>query len=61
MLSDPPHRVGVRQGHLEESNVNAISELTTMIAALRAFEASQRALQAADRTLDKAINEIGRV
>jgi len=51
----------VRQGHLEESNVNAISELTTMIAALRAFEASQRALQAADRTLDKAINEIGRV
>jgi len=51
----------VRQGYLEEPNVNAVTELAAMIASLRSFEASQRALQATDETLDKAINEIGRV
>jgi flagellar basal-body rod protein FlgF len=51
----------VRQGYLEEANANPVAELTSMISALRSFEASQRALQAADRTLDKAVNEIGRV
>jgi len=50
----------VRQGYLEEANVNAVSELAAMISALRSFEASQRALHAADQTLDKVINEIGR-
>jgi len=56
-----PASLRVRQGYLEEANVNAVSELVSMITALRAFEASQRALQASDRTLDKAINDIGRV
>lgn len=51
----------VRQGYLEQSNVNAISELAAMITSLRAFEASQRALQANDQTLETAINEIARV
>ena len=51
----------VRQGYLEEANVNAVTELVAMIASLRSFEASQRALQANDETLDKAINEVGRV
>jgi flagellar basal-body rod protein FlgG len=51
----------VRQGYLEGANVEAVQELAAMIAALRAFEANQRALQANDETLDKAINEIGRV
>ena len=48
-------------GYLEQANVNAISELSAMIASLRAFEASQRALQANDQTLETAINEIARV
>ena len=51
----------VRQGHLEQANVNAVTELAAMISALRAFEASQRALQATDETLAKVINEVGRV
>jgi len=51
----------VRQGYLEQANVNAISELAAMIASLRAFEASQRALQANDQTLETAINEIARL
>jgi flagellar basal-body rod protein FlgF len=57
--AEPPGRI--RQGYLEEANVNAVSELAAMIASLRAFEASQRALQASDQTLEKAINEIARV
>ena len=51
----------VRQRYLENANVNAVAELAAMISTLRAFEASQRALLANDQTLDKAINEIGRV
>ena len=54
-------RVRVRQGYLEQANVNAVAELASMISALRAFEASQRVLQASDETLDKVINETGRV
>ncbi|HUU54581.1 MAG TPA: flagellar hook-basal body protein [Armatimonadota bacterium] len=56
-----PAKVRVREGYLEGANVDAISEMVGMISALRAFEASQRALQANDQTLEKAINEIGRV
>lgn len=57
----PAGATQVRQGYLEEANVNAVSELAGMIASLRAFEASQRALQANDQTLEKAIGEVGRV
>lgn len=51
----------VRQGYLEEANVDALRELAAMISALRAFEASQRAVQAHDETLATAISEVGRV
>lgn len=62
VAADSGGEVGrVRQGYLEQANVNAVTELAAMIAALRAFEASQRALQATDETLAKAINEVGRV
>lgn len=59
--AQPAGAAQVRQGYLEEANVNAVSELAAMIASLRAFEASQRALQATDQTLEKAIGEVGRV
>jgi flagellar basal-body rod protein FlgG len=32
-----------------------------MMTAYRAFEANQKVLQAYDRSMDKAVNEIGRV
>ncbi len=51
----------VRQGYLEDSNVNAIKEMAAMIVAYRVYEANQRALQAQDQTLDKVINDVGRV
>jgi flagellar basal-body rod protein FlgF len=61
-VAPAPESIGrVRQGYLEDSNVNPVAELAAMLSALRAFEASQRALRASDQTLDRAINEIGRV
>lgn len=51
----------VRQGYLELSNANAMWEMVSLIAAMRTFEANQRMVQAEDSTLDKAVNQVGRV
>lgn len=48
-------------GALELSNVSAVREMVGMIANLRAYEASQKTIQAIDHTLDKLINEAGKV
>jgi flagellar basal-body rod protein FlgG len=51
----------VEQGFLEGSNVNVINNMVSMIAAYRNFEADQKALQSQDDTLDKAVNQVGRI
>ena len=51
----------VQQGYLEMSNVNMVTEMVDMIAVTRAYETNQKMIQAVDKTLDKAVNEIGRV
>ena len=51
----------VTQGALLGSNVNAVTEMVTMISATRSFEANQRCMQIQDATLDRAVNDIGRV
>ena len=51
----------VEQGFLEGSNVNVISNMVSMISAYRNFEADQKALQSQDDTLDKAVNQVGRL
>lgn len=50
-----------RQGFLEGSNVDAAKTMTDMLTAYRAFEANQKILQAYDRSMEKAVNEVGRV
>lgn len=50
-----------KQGFLERSNVDASRTMTDMMSAYRAFEANQKVLQAYDRSMEKAVNEIGRV
>ncbi len=52
--------VQVRQGFLEESNVNPITEMIRLISISKAFQAGQRAIHAQDRTLDRAVNTVGR-
>lgn len=54
-------RVDVRQGYLERSNVDAAQAAVDMMAAFRAYESNQKVIQFYDRSLDKAVNEIGRV
>ena len=56
----PAARTQVLQGHLEGSNVNAVTEMVGMITAVRQFEANQRCIQALDSTLDHAVNDVGR-
>jgi flagellar basal-body rod protein FlgG len=51
----------VTQGVVENSNVNTVQEMVTMITALRQFEMNQKAFQTQDETLDRAVNDIARV
>lgn len=52
---------GMQQGYVEASNVDASRSMTDLLTAYRAFEANQKVLQAYDRSMDKAVNELGRV
>ncbi|WP_166243571.1 flagellar hook-basal body protein [Paenibacillus turpanensis] len=54
-------RVQVSQGFIERSNVDANQSMVDMMAALRAYEANQKVVQFYDRSLEKLVNEVGRV
>jgi flagellar basal-body rod protein FlgG len=51
----------LQQGFIERSNVDASQTMTEMMNAYRSFEANQRILQAYDQSMEKAVNEIGRI
>jgi flagellar basal-body rod protein FlgG len=51
----------VKQGYIEDSNVNAMEEMVRMIDLYRGYEAQQKALQACDQLDSKAANELGKV
>ncbi|KGA97068.1 flagellar basal body rod protein subunit C [Alkalihalobacillus alcalophilus ATCC 27647 = CGMCC 1.3604] len=51
----------IQQGFVEKSNVDPTQTMAEMMSAYRAFEANQRVLQAYDQSLQKAVNEIGRL
>ncbi len=53
--------VKVKAGFVESSNVNTLEEMVNMIEVYRHFEANQRALTTQDDSLDKAVNDVGRV
>ena len=54
----PAEETRVLQGMLEESNVNPIREMTTMIEVHRAYTANQRALQDEHERIRRAIGQI---
>lgn len=56
-----PFEGNINQGFLEASNVNTVKEMIDMINVNRNYEANQKVITAYDATLDKAVNEIGRV
>ena len=51
----------IEQGVLETSNVQVVSEMVNMITIQRAYEAGQKVITAVDETLDKSVNDVGRV
>ncbi|NPV53846.1 MAG: flagellar basal-body rod protein FlgF [Firmicutes bacterium] len=57
----PPPQAAIRQGFLEMPNVTPVKELVSMITCLRAYETNQKAIAFIDETLDRAVNEVGRV
>lgn len=57
----PGEGVTVLQGYIERSNVDIAAVTVNMMAALRAYEANQKVIQFYDRSLEKAVNEVGRV
>lgn len=53
--------VSIETGYLEGSNTNPVDEMVHMIAQFRNYEADSKVVQAVDSTLDKAVNQVGRV
>ena len=57
----PSLETRIHQGQLEGSNVSPITEMVNMITVMRTYETAQRVIQTQDQTLDRAVNEVGRV
>ncbi|WP_338471012.1 flagellar hook-basal body protein [Niallia sp. XMNu-256] len=51
----------IQQGFLEQSNVDTAQTMTEMLTAYRTFEANQKVLQAYDISLQKTVNEVGKI
>ncbi len=56
-----PADTEVKQGWLEGSNVDMATEIVEMMSVSRAYEINQRVIKMIDETLDKTVNEVGRV
>jgi flagellar basal-body rod protein FlgF len=53
--------VEIHQNHLERSNVDPTQSMIDMMTAMRAYEANQKVIQFYDRSLEKAVNEVGKI
>lgn len=51
----------VMQGYLEQANVQAVREMVNLITAMRLYETNSKIIQIQDETLNKAVNEVGRL
>lgn len=59
--AQPLPQFNLQVGALERSNVSVVQAMVDMIVAMRAYEASHRAVLAHDETLQKAVNDVGKV
>lgn len=53
-------KTAVHQGFIEQSNVNAVAEMSNLIKANRTFESIQRVIKAYDNISAKGVNEISK-
>ncbi|KAA3615492.1 MAG: flagellar basal-body rod protein FlgF [Calditrichaeota bacterium] len=51
----------VKQGSLEQSNVNPLEEMVNLILISRDYTQNQKSIQTQDSTLQKAVNDLGRI
>ena len=51
----------MRQGYLESSNISVVDEMVSMISIQRQYEANQKLITTFDSSLDKTVNDVGRV
>jgi flagellar basal-body rod protein FlgF len=58
---DPQIDVTIRQGHLEESNVNPVDSMVEMIGVLRTYGMLQRSVQSLDQVSRTITNDLARV
>lgn len=56
-----PTDIQVKQGYLETSNVDTSDELVRMMELTQSFNFNQRVLSMVDQSLEKTVNEVGRV
>lgn len=57
----PSENFSMVQGGLEQSNVNTIEEMASMIEVLRGYESYQKVIQTIDEINSRSVTEIGRV
>ena len=55
----PVAQPAVRQGHLENGNVQTVGEMVRLIETMRRFETSQKLIQGVDEVLGRAIRTLG--
>jgi len=51
----------IKQGYLEGSNVDPITQMVEMISSQRTYDVLAKAIQSEDQLLDRAVNQVGRV
>ncbi|MFC1668973.1 flagellar basal-body rod protein FlgF [Spirochaetota bacterium] len=56
----PPNQYKIKQGFIEKSNVNAVTEMVNLIEVQRSYEANQKSILTHDQTLGKLINDVAR-
>ena len=57
----PIEKIQLRQGAVEASNVDAVSEMVSLIRILRLYEAAQKAIQTADEVEEMASTSVGAI
>jgi flagellar basal-body rod protein FlgG len=57
----PAEGFAVKQGFLEDSNVNALEEMVALMDILHQFQVAEKAVKTEDSVLNRAVNDIGRV
>ncbi len=60
MIPEEVDAPDIKQGFVEMSNVDPISEMSNMIQHFRLFESQQRLLQTTDQVLGQVTSELGK-